>query len=124
MRARPLCISYTLRKRFCLCIHRFFYFKSTSGAPHPPPSPTRGRRSPARRLLRQGYSGEGDPSPDRTSRLDSMGHTVLPSTIGRTGPKWHVDERLTVFLQANSPQPPGLLPFRLQVAPHGQQGAQ
>ncbi|GFR99317.1 hypothetical protein ElyMa_006371000 [Elysia marginata] len=26
-----------------------------------------------------------------------MGRTVLPSTIGRTGPKWYVDERPTDF---------------------------
>ncbi|GFR67050.1 hypothetical protein ElyMa_001987100 [Elysia marginata] len=53
-----------------------------------------------------------------------MGHTALPSTIGGTGPKWDVDERPTEFLQANPSQPPGLLPFRSRVAPHGQQGAQ
>ncbi|GFS26454.1 hypothetical protein ElyMa_007054600 [Elysia marginata] len=27
-----------------------------------------------------------------------MGHTVLPSTIGRTGPKWHVDGRPTKLI--------------------------
>ncbi|GFR84343.1 hypothetical protein ElyMa_000669700, partial [Elysia marginata] len=71
-----------------------------------------------------GYPGEEDPSPLVTSQLNSMGHTVLPSTIGRTGPKWHVDGRPTNCPQANPPQPPGLLPFRSRVAPHGQQGAQ
>ncbi|GFS07267.1 hypothetical protein ElyMa_006566000 [Elysia marginata] len=48
----------------------------------------------------------------------------LPSTIGRTGLKCHVDGCTTNFPQANSPQPPGLLPCRSRVAPHGQQGAQ
>ncbi|GFS25541.1 hypothetical protein ElyMa_003444200 [Elysia marginata] len=90
----------------------FFNSKSTSGAPHPPPSPTRGRRSPAPWLLRQGYPEEEDPSPDRTSRLDSMGHTALPSTIDKVRPKWYIDGRPTKFPQANSPQPPGSPPCR------------
>ncbi|GFS22040.1 hypothetical protein ElyMa_003353400 [Elysia marginata] len=76
------------------------------------------------RRPRQGYPGEEDPSPLVTSRLDSMGHTALPSTIDKVRPKWCVDGRPTKFPQANSPQPQGSPPCLSRVAPHGQQGAQ
>ncbi|GFS16292.1 hypothetical protein ElyMa_006791900, partial [Elysia marginata] len=71
-----------------------------------------------------GYPGEEDPSPLVTSRLDSMGHTVLPSTIVKTGPKWYVARCPLSCLQTSPPQPPGSLFQRSRVAPHGQQGAQ
>ncbi|GFS09686.1 hypothetical protein ElyMa_001304400 [Elysia marginata] len=85
----------------------YLLFISTPGAPRPPPSPTRGRRKSAPRLLRQGYPGEEDPSPLVTSRLNSMGHTVLQSTVVKTGPKGHVARCPPSCLQASPPQPPG-----------------
>ncbi|GFS07752.1 hypothetical protein ElyMa_004740200 [Elysia marginata] len=58
---------------------------------------TKGRRYSAPWLLRQGYPGEEDPSPLVTSRLNSMGHTALPSTIEKARPKWCVDGRPAKF---------------------------
>ncbi|GFS00488.1 hypothetical protein ElyMa_002816000 [Elysia marginata] len=49
--------------------------------------------------------GEEDPSPLVTSRLNSMDHTALPSTIENARRKWYVDGRPTRQTHLNHQDP-------------------